>query len=173
MKEGDTEILIECVKYERSEDFKLHVDTGWSWRHVRVWPATLDRLEKEGFLTTKTHNESYHGYGVTALGRQVVTGSLLDPINGTEASANQKTYDDSNVVAFLNDDEINRIINQTLREHYKESTGKKRLPKDFPDYVLTFTEGGEANAIATAISIAQNEKTTKFLKAKYGRIFNG
>lgn len=172
MKDGDTEILIECVKYERSEDFKLHVDTGWSWRHVRVWPATLDRLEKEGFLATKTRNNSYHGYGVTTKGKQVVTGSLLSPLDVAGVSSMSKPYDDSNIVAFLNDDEINRIISQTLREHYKESTGKKRLPKDFPDYVLTFTEGGEANAIATAISIAQNEKTTKFLKAKYGRIFN-
>lgn len=74
---------------------------------------------------------------------------------------------DSDIMSFLNDDEINRIINQTLREHYKESTGKKRLPKDFPDYLLAVTEGGEPNAIATAISIAQNKKTTKFLKAKY------
>ncbi len=164
MKEGDTEILIECVKYERSEDFKVHIDTGWSWRHVRVWPATLDRLEKEGFLATKIYNESYHGYMVTAMGNQVVTGSLLAPVQ-------QKSHDDSNVVAFLNDDEINRIIDKALREHFKDSHEVKRLPKGYLDYALMFTEGGEANAIATAISIAQNEKTTKFLKAKYGEMF--
>ena len=71
---------------------------------------------------------------------------------------------DSDVVAFLNDDEINTIINKALREHYREGCGKKRVPSD---YLLMFTEGGEANAIATAISIKQNEKTTKFIKAKY------
>ncbi len=78
---------------------------------------------------------------------------------------------DSNIVAFLNDDEINRIIDKALREHFKDSHKVKRLPKGYLDYALMFTEGGEANAIATAISIAQNEKTTKFLKAKYGEMF--
>ena len=112
----------------------------------------------------KAHNESYHGYMVTTMGSQVVTGSLLAPVQ-------QKSYDDSNVVTFLNDDEINRIIDKALREHFKDSHEVKRLPKGYLDYALMFTEGGEANAIATAISIAQNEKTTKFLKAKYGEMF--
>jgi len=79
--------------------------------------------------------------------------------------------DDSNIVAFLNDDEINRIIDKALREHFKDSYEVKRLPKGYLDYALMFTEGGEANAIAVAISIAQNEKTTKFLKAKYEEMF--
>ena len=74
---------------------------------------------------------------------------------------------DSGVIAFLNDDEINLIIDKALREHFKYCHEVKRLPKGYLDYVLMFTEGGEANAIATAISIAQNERTTKFMKAKY------
>jgi hypothetical protein len=78
---------------------------------------------------------------------------------------------DSDVVVFLNDDEINRIINKALREYFKDSHEVKRLPKGYLDYALMFTEGGEANAIATAISIAQNEKTVKFLKAKYKSVF--
>lgn len=73
MKEGDTEIIIELIKHEHTNMFiGAYFDTGWSWRHVRVWPATLDRLEKEGYLQTKLRSESYHGYVVTDLAKQVV-----------------------------------------------------------------------------------------------------
>jgi len=74
---------------------------------------------------------------------------------------------DNIIIAFLDDNEINRVINKALREHFKYANEVKRLPKGYSDYALMFTEGGEANAIATAVSIAQNNRTIKFMKNKY------
>jgi len=78
----------------------------------------------------------------------------------------RKVIDDGDTIAFLNDNEVNTIIDKVLRDHLKCTLGVKRLPKGYLDYALMFTEGGEANAIATAISIAQHNKTMTFLKAK-------
>ena len=44
--------------------------------------------------------------------------------------------------------DINAIIDDALREHYRETTDKKRVPSD---YLLMYTEGGESNAVASAI----------------------
>ena len=67
-------------------------------------------------------------------------------------------------ICFLSDSEINKVIDKTLREHYRDAMEKKRVPSD---YLLMFTEGGEANAIATAIAVAQHKKTEKWMKEKY------
>lgn len=67
-------------------------------------------------------------------------------------------------ICFLNDDEINRVIIKALQEHYRSTMEKQRVPSD---YLLMFTEGGEANAIATAISIAQHKKSEKWMKERY------
>ena len=42
----------------------------------------------------------------------------------------------------------NAIIEGALREHYRLITEKKRVPSD---YLLMYTEGGESNAVASAI----------------------
>ena len=67
-------------------------------------------------------------------------------------------------ICFLSDNEINRVIYKALKEHYQDVMEKKRVPSD---YLLMFTEGGEANAIATAVAIAQHKKTQKWMKEKY------
>jgi Holliday junction DNA helicase RuvB len=35
---------------------------GWSWRHVRIWPATLSRLFKDGYLDNVFRSNSFTGY---------------------------------------------------------------------------------------------------------------
>ena len=40
-------------------------------RHVRIWPAALSRLFKEGYLETAFESNSYTGYRLTDLGRTV------------------------------------------------------------------------------------------------------
>ena len=50
MKEGDLELLHEIATFEDSHDMEKEFKIGWSWRHVRIWPATLNRLFKDGYL---------------------------------------------------------------------------------------------------------------------------
>jgi len=47
---------------------------GWSWRHVRIWPATLSRLFKDGYLENVFRSNSYTGYCLTELGKKLVAG---------------------------------------------------------------------------------------------------
>lgn len=69
-KEGDIELLIEIVKFENDkEGMKAFETVGWSWRHIRMWPATLDRLMRLGFLDRKLYSESYKGYRLSDKGR--------------------------------------------------------------------------------------------------------
>jgi phosphoserine aminotransferase len=56
---------------------------------------------------------------------------------------------------LLSYEEQNKIIDQALREHYRETWAVKRVPSD---YLVMFTEGGESNAVADAIAKAQLKK---------------
>ena len=60
---------------------------------------------------------------------------------------------------LLTPKEQQRIIIKALRERYREATEKKRVPSD---YLLMFTEGGEADAIAYAIANKQELKTRHY-----------
>jgi len=73
MKEGDLELLIEIAKFEDSHDMEKEFKIGWSWRHVRIWPATLSRLFKDGYLENVFRSNSYTGYRLTELGRAMVS----------------------------------------------------------------------------------------------------
>ena len=72
MKEGDIEILIEIARFEESCDMEKEFKVGWSWRHVRIWPATLSRLFKDGYLDNVFRSNSYTGYCLSELGRTVI-----------------------------------------------------------------------------------------------------
>jgi len=61
-KESDLELLVGIAKFENSHDMEKEYKVGWSWRHVRVWPATLSRLFKDGYLEMVFRSNSYTGY---------------------------------------------------------------------------------------------------------------
>ena len=71
-KEGDVELLGEIAQFEAAHDVETEFKVGWSWRHVRVWPATLSRLFKEGYLDSVFRSNSYTGYRLSELGRALV-----------------------------------------------------------------------------------------------------
>jgi Holliday junction DNA helicase RuvB len=75
MKEGDLELLHEIAKFEDSRDMEKEYKIGWSWRHVRVWPATLNRLFKDGYIENVFKSNSYTGYRLSELGRAVIAKS--------------------------------------------------------------------------------------------------
>ena len=74
MKDGDIELLAEIAKLENSHDMEKEFKIGWSWRHVRIWPATLSRLFKDGYLENVFRSNSYTGYRLSELGRALITG---------------------------------------------------------------------------------------------------
>ncbi|MDD4985443.1 MAG: MoxR family ATPase [Dehalococcoidales bacterium] len=73
MKEGDLELLFEIAKFEDSQNME-ELRMGWSWRHVRIWPATLSRLFKDGYLENVFRSNSYTGYRLNDLGKKLVAG---------------------------------------------------------------------------------------------------
>jgi len=78
MKEGDIEMLIEIARFEESRDVEKEFKIGWSWRHVRIWPATLSRLFKDGYLENVFRSNSYTGYRLSELGRQFIIFARTD-----------------------------------------------------------------------------------------------
>ena len=72
MKNADYELLTEITKFEESHDMEKEFRNGWSWRHVRIWPATLSRLFKDGYLDNVFRSNSYTGYRLSELGKSVI-----------------------------------------------------------------------------------------------------
>jgi Holliday junction DNA helicase RuvB len=71
----DIELLIEIARFEDSHDMEKEYKIGWSWRHVRIWPATLSRFFKDGYLENIFRSNSYTGYRLSELGRKLVEGA--------------------------------------------------------------------------------------------------
>jgi len=72
MKEGDLELLGEIAAFEDSHDMEKEFKIGWSWRHVRIWPASLNRLFKDGYLENVFRSNSYTGYRLSELGKAAI-----------------------------------------------------------------------------------------------------
>ena len=65
---------------------------------------------------------------------------------------------------LLSDEQINKLISNTLKEHYREQNGVEKLPKDYSEYELFYTEGGESNAIAYQSCKAQLKAVIEYLE---------
>jgi Holliday junction DNA helicase RuvB len=75
VKDGDMELLMEITRFEESVDLEKEYRIGWSWRHVRIWPATLSRLFKDGYLDNVFRSNSYTGYKLTEKAKTLVLSS--------------------------------------------------------------------------------------------------
>jgi len=87
MKEGDVELLNEIARFEQEHNME-ELKMGWSWRHVRVWPATLSRLFKDGYLDNVFRSNSYTGYRLSELGR-----AMIDEAEKTETIAAKNSHE--------------------------------------------------------------------------------
>jgi Holliday junction DNA helicase RuvB len=83
MKDGDIELLGEIAKFEASVDMEKEYRIGWSWRHVRIWPVTLSRLFKDGYLENVFRSNSFTGYRLTELGKKLAEGAKEEVLNAT------------------------------------------------------------------------------------------
>jgi Holliday junction DNA helicase RuvB len=100
MKEGDMELLTEIGKFEASVDMEKEYRIGWSWRHVRIWPATLSHLFKDGYLDNVFRSNSFTGYKLSEKAKALLLA------NQQEASAEPQ----SEPLVELGDDLFSDII---------------------------------------------------------------
>ncbi len=71
-RSGDIELLATIARFEASVDMEKEYRIGWGWRHVRIWPATLSRLFKDGYLDNVFRSNSHTGYRLSDIGRALV-----------------------------------------------------------------------------------------------------
>jgi Holliday junction DNA helicase RuvB len=113
MKEGDLELLNEIAEWEDSHDMEKEYRIGWSWRHVRIWPATLNRLFKDGYLENVFKSNSYTGYRLSELGRAVVdgaqTGEAAETPQNQEISLPNDLFED-----IIGHDEVKELLRACL-----------------------------------------------------------
>jgi len=111
MKNGDIELLIEIARFEDSHDMEKEYKIGWSWRHVRIWPATLSRLFKDGYLENVFRSNSYTGYHLSDLGKKLVVGaeSEENPVVSNEPIPTDELFED-----IIGHDDVKELLTACL-----------------------------------------------------------
>lgn len=110
MKEGDIELLHEIANFEDSHDMERDFRIGWAWRHVRVWPATLSRLFKEGYLENVFRSNSYTGYRLSEMGRAIIADRHHEEVpEDTKIELSDDLFDD-----IIGHDEVKELLRACL-----------------------------------------------------------
>jgi Holliday junction DNA helicase RuvB len=111
MKEADLELLNEIASFEESHDMEREFRIGWSWRHVRIWPATLNRLFKDGYLENVFRSNSYTGYRLSELGRAIVASKEQEPVAQLEhrVSLPDELFED-----IIGHDDVKELLRASL-----------------------------------------------------------
>jgi Holliday junction DNA helicase RuvB len=114
MKEGDLELLTEIARFEDSHDMEKEYRIGWSWRHVRIWPATLSRLFKDGYLENVFRSNSYTGYRLSETGKALVLNKAEEEPEDTHQ--NQKLELPNGLFEdIIGHDEIKELLRASLQ----------------------------------------------------------
>jgi len=113
MKSGDIELLVEIARFEDSHDMEKEYKIGWSWRHMRIWPATLSRLFKDGHLENVFRSNSYTGYRLSELGRAVVSSNQQE--DAAEPDAPQQMDIAENIFGdIIGHDDVKELLRACL-----------------------------------------------------------
>lgn len=94
MKEGDMELLTEIARFEASVDMEKEYRIGWSWRHVRIWPATLSRLFKDGYLDNVFRSNSFTGYKLTEKAQAIILANQQETSTESQSESPVNLGDD-------------------------------------------------------------------------------
>jgi Holliday junction DNA helicase RuvB len=113
MKDGDMELISEIARFEASVDMEKEYRIGWSWRHVRIWPATLSRLFKDGYLDNVFRSNSFTGYKLSEKAK------ALFLANQPEASAESQPaplveLGDDLFADIIGHEEVKELLTATL-----------------------------------------------------------
>ncbi|MEL7562570.1 AAA family ATPase [Dehalogenimonas sp. 4OHTPN] len=77
--ENVLELLSEILRFEGSVDMDKDYRIGWGWRHVKIWPATLAKLFKEGYIENVFRSNSFTGYRLSELGKRLLSAEKTPP----------------------------------------------------------------------------------------------
>jgi len=112
MKDGDIELLNEIAKFEDSHDMEKEYQIGWGWRQVRVWPATLSRLFKDGYLENVFRSNSFTGYRLSELGRKVIVGNQEK--EETQSQSQKLALPEDLFQDIIGHDEVKELLRASL-----------------------------------------------------------
>jgi Holliday junction DNA helicase RuvB len=68
MKPEYIQVLREIASFEQTTP-ETEYPLGWSWRQVKIWPSTLNRLVIEDLIKVTFSSNSYTGYRLTEKGK--------------------------------------------------------------------------------------------------------
>ncbi|MEA4879716.1 Holliday junction ATP-dependent DNA helicase RuvB [bioreactor metagenome] len=113
MKDGDMELITEIAKFEASVDMEKEYRIGWSWRHVRIWPATLSRLFKDGFLDNVFRSNSFTGYRLTEKAKAIIIANR-DEGSTEPKSASQVNLGDDLFTDIIGHEDVKALLKAIL-----------------------------------------------------------
>jgi len=113
MKEGDMELLNEIAKFEAAVDMEKEYRIGWSWRHVRIWPATLSRLFKDGYLDNVFRSNSFTGYKLTEKAKTLISAQKQETSAETQPAVPLNLSDDL-FTDIIGHEDVKALLKATL-----------------------------------------------------------
>lgn len=113
MKECNTEILMEITRFESSVDMEKDYRIGWSWRHVRIWPATLSRLFKDGYLDNVFRSNSYTGYRLSEKAKALILANQEKDAEESQPASLLKPSDDL-FTDIIGHEDVKELLKATL-----------------------------------------------------------
>ena len=111
MKPQDIQVLKEIASFEQTTP-EAEYPLGWSWRQVRIWPSTLNRLVIEDLIRVTFSSNSYTGYRLTENGKMLAF--EINPMETTKDTRTLKIPDDlfSPIEGY---EEVKELIRRVLR----------------------------------------------------------
>jgi len=111
MKPQDISLLKEIVNFEQTTP-EAEYPLGWSWRQVKIWPSTLNRLVIEDLIKVTFSSNSYTGYRLTDKGKLLASES--EPMNSIPEPGILEIPDDlfSPIEGY---EEIKDLVKRVLR----------------------------------------------------------
>jgi Holliday junction DNA helicase RuvB len=106
------ELISEIARFEESVDTEKDFKIGWSWRHVRIWPATLCRLFKDGYLENVFRSNSYTGYRLSEKGKALVLASKV-PVSPNQPEP-KSDLPDTLFADIIGHEEVKELLTATL-----------------------------------------------------------
>lgn len=113
MKDGDMELLMEIARFEESVDLEKEYRIGWSWRHVRIWPATLNRLFKDDYLDNVFRSNSYTGYKLSEKAKTLVLAAREEEITESYPAPSLKPSDEL-FTDIIGHEDVKELLKATL-----------------------------------------------------------
>jgi Holliday junction DNA helicase RuvB len=105
----DIELLKQIAEFENTHDMEKDFSIGWNWRDVRIWPATLNRLFKEGYLENVFKSNSYTGYRLSELGKKIISEDVVNITSDDEINIPDDIFSD-----IIGHDEVKELLKASL-----------------------------------------------------------